>query len=228
MAGDLQPGDLPGTNLRVKGPVKERVVEVEFAGAVDMDVVELKISACSVEAHAAAERRLDGPETVEIEIGEGKIAAIGNGHRQAIRALRPLLFHLAGINLPIGYVSEDHFVANMMLAGERVNPSLGCGVGNADARLRVRAGGPNICERPATAVGHPETVTLRIPSAVGIGIAGTVAVVRLDARSVGGARAVAAQKPNVVHERILPRHPFKRHRPSVIGAGIQPDAGDDV
>src|ERR1039458_4413979 len=203
MAGDLQPGDFPGTDLCVKGPVKESVVEVEFAGAVDMDVVELKISACSIEDHGAAERRLDGPETVEIEIGEGKIVAIGNGHRQAIRALRPLLFHLAGINLPIGYVSENHFVANMMLAGERVDPSLGRGVGNANARLRVRAGCPNVCERPATAVGHPETVTLRIPAAVWIEIAGTVGVVRLDARSVGVERAVATQKPDIVHERIL-------------------------
>ena len=115
-----------------------------------------------------------------------------------------------------------------MLAGERVDPSLGRGVGNANARLRVRAGCPNVCERPATAVGHPETVTLRIPAAVWIEIAGTVGVVRLDARSVGVERAVAAQKPDIVHERILPRHPFERHGPGVVGAGIQPDADDNV
>src|ERR1035437_590049 len=228
MAGNLQPGYFTGTDLRVKGPVKEGVVEVELAGAVDMDVVELKISTCSIEDHGAAERRLDGPETVEIEIGEGKIAAIGNGHRQAIRALRPLLFHLAGINLPIGYVSENHFVANMMLTGERVDPSLGRGVGNANARLRVHAGCPNVCERPATAVGHPETVTLRIPAAVGIEIAGTVGVVRLDARSDGLERPLAPQTPPTLREPILPRHPFERHGPGVIGAGIQLDAGDDV
>src|SRR6266481_7601212 len=114
---------------------------------------------------------------IYVEIGDGDVAGVSNVERQSKSALASLLFRLQGVNLPVGSVAQNHFVADVVFAGEFVDAAAGGSVRNVDACLGKSAGRPDVDERAATTIGYPKAGILGVPAAIDIGIGGVRVVV---------------------------------------------------
>src|ERR1700757_1196286 len=132
------------------------------------------------------ERLVTANHAIDVEIGDGDIAGIANLERQGKAAFSSLLFRLQGINLPVGSVAKNHFVADVVLAGKFVDSAAGGSVRNVEAGLGKSAGRPDVDECAATAVGDPEAWILGVPAAVDVGIGGVRVVVNLLPNFGGG------------------------------------------
>src|SRR5579871_852509 len=129
ISGNIQPRDLSRTNLNMMRLIEDGVIEREFAGAVQVNVAEAQISR-GVYFHRIRKWRIGADDAIEIKIGEREIATIVDIDRQAIRPFSALLFHLQRVDSPIRNVSQLDLVADMVLAGHRINPSFGRRVRN--------------------------------------------------------------------------------------------------
>src|ERR1700692_3709810 len=99
------------------------------------------------------ERLHHADNTVHVQIGKRYIGRVPYIERQGEAALAALLLGLQGINFPVRGMIQNDFVANMMLAGEFVNPATSRGVRNVYAGLRERTRSPNPNE--SSAAGDP-------------------------------------------------------------------------
>ena len=61
-----------------------------------------------------------------------------------------------------------------------------------------------------------------------VGVSGVGRIIRIQALAVGTVRAVAAQKADIVHERVCTGEPHGTRRAVVAAARVQPDTLDDV
>ncbi len=115
-----------------------------------------------------------------------------------------------------------------MLGRQFVHVAGRCRVGHVEARLRECVRRPDVGERSATAVRHPDAWILRTPAARREGRASTAGGV--EGRSDRGRqiRAAAAMDLHVVHERTLARHPENARRPRIDAAGVDADPAHDV
>src|SRR5258708_37102791 len=109
--------------------------------------------------------RVAGDDEIEAEIGDRDGGGIAYLEWESKSALASLLFRLQGVNLPVGSVAQNHFVADVVFAGEFVNTAAGGSVRNVEAGLRECAGRPDVDECSATAVGDPEAWILGGPAA---------------------------------------------------------------
>ena len=123
-------------------------------------------------------------------------------------------------SVPIaGDIVQLKFVAHVMFARHLINAP-GGGVSDTSNGLGESAGGPDIEEGAAAAIGHPRLGYVR-PSGDGCLNGRAVIVVRNfpAADSHGGA---VAQKANVVDHRTGAGHPFRRHCARVDAIGSRP------
>ena len=172
------------------------------------------------------ERLVAADHAVAVIVGDGNVAGVLDRERQTERPLSALLFRLQSIDLPVGNMVQLHLIANVVFARKLVDPALGRGVRDQHPGLRERARRPDVGEGSAAAVGHPQARILTVPPAVEIGI-GRMRVV-VDRRHAGHRRAVPAQKTNIVHQRVLARHPLRAHGAAIDAVGVETDSGHDV
>src|SRR5580658_4891929 len=103
-----------------------------------------------------------------MEICDSNVAGVLNLQWQRESAFAAFLLGLQGINLPIRGVTQDHFISNMMLAGEFIHPSASGRVGNVQTCLSKCARSPDVDECAASAVRDPQAGILAVPSAIDI------------------------------------------------------------
>src|SRR5260370_41295708 len=115
----------------------------------------------------------------------------------------------------------------MVLARELVHEARNGCVRYQDAGLGKGVRGPDIGEGSTASV-NPEAGILRVPGTVRIGIGTVSGVVRIHAGAIRIVGAVAAQKPDIVNQRVFAGVPGDPDRPGVKTAGETPDAGDAV
>src|ERR1700677_2068334 len=115
----------------------------------------------------------------------------------------------------------------MVFAGDLIHEAGDRGVRNLHPRLGEGVRGPDIGERPAASI-DPQTGVLRVPWAMRIGIGTVGSVVGVHARAVRVVGAVAAQKADVAHARVLARAPEKGGGAGVETAGEDPEASEDA
>ena len=96
------------------------------------------------------------------------------------------------------------------------------------ARLRERARRPDIEERAAAAIRHPQAGILPVPTPIEVRVGGVRVVVRILAAAFDLRSAVAAQEAHVVHHRRGAGHPLRGDGARVDAAGVESDADDDV
>jgi len=120
---------------------------------------------------------------------------ISRGERKA--TLAALLLRLKRIYLPVRHVVKLDFVAHMVLTRHLVNASFGRRVGYKHAGLGEGARRPDVKESAAATVRYPKARILAVPASVEVGVRSVRVVVRILARTVGLARTVPTEKPNV-------------------------------
>src|SRR5277367_4385059 len=112
--------------------------------------------------HSVRERLIAAYDPVHVQVRDGDVAGIPNIERQSESALAPFLFRLQRINLPVGCVVQHYLVANVMLARQFINSPFARGVRDIQARLRERAGRPDVDESPAAT--DPQAGILSVPA----------------------------------------------------------------
>ena len=115
-----------------------------------------------------------------MQVCKGDIARIPDVERQGESALAALFFRLERIDLPVGSMVQDYFVANVMLARKFVNSSFRGSIRDIEAGLCERAGGPDADE--SAAAGDPQAGILSVPAAIQIGIGAMGVVIDLAPR----------------------------------------------
>ncbi len=115
----------------------------------------------------------------------------------------------------------------MVLARKLVHEARNRCIRDQDAGLGKGVRGPDIGEGSTASV-NPEAGILRVPGTVRIGIGTVSGVVRIHAGAIRIVGAVAAQKPDIVNQRVFAGVPEEPDRPWVETAGENTEAGDDV
>ena len=110
-----QPGEFALANLNVMGLIVDCVIEGNFAVAVAVEIAKSYVlRVCNVSR--IVERLIAADNPIHVQVGEGDVARIANVERQSESAFAALLFGLQCVNLPVGGVVQNDFIANMMLA----------------------------------------------------------------------------------------------------------------
>src|SRR5947209_7142693 len=87
---------------------------------------------------------------------------------------------------------------------------------------------PDVKESAPASVRYPEARILAVPAPVEVGIGGVCVVIRILARAVRLARAMPAEKPNIVHHRRGTCHPLDRDCPWVDAVRIETNTEQDI
>ena len=116
----------------------------------------------------------------------------------------------------------------MVLTRHLVNASFGRRVGYKHAGLGEGARRPDVKESAAATVRYPEARILAIPASVEVGVRGVRVVVRILARTVGLARSVPAEKPNIIHHRRGTCHPLHRDCAGVDAIRVEANTKQDI
>src|SRR5713226_8409197 len=145
------------------------------------------------------------------------------GERKA--ALATLLLRLKRIYLPVRHVVKLDFVAHMVLTRHLVNASFGRRVRYKHTGLGEGARRPDVKESAAATVRYPEARILAVPASVEVGVR---VVVRILARTVGLARSVPAEKPNIINHRRGTCRPLHRDCAGVDAIRVEANTKQDI
>ena len=177
--------------------------------------------------HRVGERLLHVGDTVTVIVRDGEIAGVIDFERRCVLAFAALLFRLQRVKLPVRYILQFDFRADVVLARELVHKAGDGGVRNQDAGLSERVGGPDIGEGAAASF-DPKAGILRVPGAMWVGVCAVSGVVGIETRAVRTVGTVAAQKADVVDKRVFARVPQKADSAGVEAAGEDAEAGHYV
>ena len=155
----VEAGQFAGHHPRVVIDDLEGGVEVELAGAVEVDTAEGEVAG-SLHPHGVGERGLRADDAVEVEVGEEEVLAVLDQQREGVGSLSVFLLHLEGVELPIGGAADDDLMADVVLARHGVNLAGGRRVGDIQPGHGIGVGSPDALEDAAAAVGHPNAVGL--------------------------------------------------------------------
>ena len=173
------------------GRLEDRAVERDPAVAVAVEVPEADVAGLG-HLRRVRERHEATDHAVEEGVGELEVARAVDLQGQGLGAFLPLLLELHRVEPPVGGVANDHLVADVVLEGHRVHPAARGGVRDEHAGLGVGAGGPDVLEGSAAAVGDPEAGGLAVPG-VAIAQPSEAAAARREpacrARRAGGRRS---------------------------------------
>ena len=219
-AGDIQHGELRIANLDAGGRIEDRAVERDPAVAVAVEVPEADVAGIA-DLGRVRERHEATDHAVEEGVGELEVARAVDFQGQGLGAFFPLLLELHRVESPVGGVSNDHLVADMVFEGHRIHPAARRGVRNVHAGLGVGTGRPDVLEGSAAAVGDPEAGGLAVP---GVAIAQPAET----APFARNPRAVPAVQADIIHHGIRPGHPFDADGAGIDRARVDADAGDDI
>ena len=163
-ARHVEPGELALPQPHAEPVVEHRRVERHLAVAVGVDVPEADVLRAR-ELHRPGERLVAADHPVDVEVRDRDPARVPDLERQGEAALAALLLGLQRVELPVRDAVELHLVADVVLARHLVDAAARRRVRHQQAGLRERARGPEVEERAAAAVGHPQARVLAVPAA---------------------------------------------------------------
>ncbi len=161
-------------------------------------------------------------------VGDKNVVRVADLERDGVLALARFLLGLQRQKLPVSDAIEADLGSHMVFDRRLVHAPWCLGVGDIDAGIGVGAGAPEVGERAAAAVRHPQTRVLACPALGGVGVGRSVGVVGVEPRSVVEVGAVAALELDVIDHRVGARSPQQRCGARIDPAGVETQTRDDV